>query len=56
MLTVSAMPKGHMKIQTSMKHCQYSSPENGEWNSNICFYDYPESLTQLIQSKDEIKN
>jgi len=55
-LNVSAMAKGHIKIDAHMKKHQLSSPENGDWKSEVCFYDYPECLNSLIEAIDEIKN
>lgn len=55
-LEISAMAKGHIKIDSFMKNHQFSSPENGKWKSEVCFYDYPECLNSLIKAIDEIKS
>ena len=39
-----------------MKNYQFNSPENGEWKAEVCFYDYPECLSSLIEAIDEIKS
>ncbi|TQF70119.1 hypothetical protein [Pseudoalteromonas luteoviolacea] len=55
-LTISAMVKGHVKIEISISKFERSSPENNEWQTNVWFYEYSDSLIQLIESIGAIKS
>jgi len=55
-LSISAMAKGHIKIDSLMRNYQFTSPENGEWKAEVSFFDYPECLIPLIEAIDEIKS
>ena len=55
-LAISATNKGHIKIEASMSNIHFTTPENSEWLTKVCFYDYPESLVQLIESVDAIES
>ena len=55
-LVVTGTAKGHIKIEVNMSNFQYTSPENSEWQTKLFFYDYSDSLIELVKSKNEIKS
>ena len=55
-LVVTITEKGHVKVVIEFSKFKFDSPDNAEWKTEICFYDYLDSLIQIIKSKDEIQS
>jgi len=55
-LTASATLKGHIKFELGMNNQQRATPENSEWQVTCSFYDYADSLKELMESRPEINS
>lgn len=55
-LTISGTNKGHIRFEVTLNNHTFTSPENLEWSSSITFYEYLESLQQVIGSLEQIQS
>lgn len=55
-LVISGTNKGHIKFEVTLNNYYFTSPENLEWSSSITFYEYLESLQQVIGSIKQIQS